>query len=88
MSKKDEMANGTPRFCVSHTPFNGANFFGVGTGHSRSSGENRFESLFGTNSKLLRGVFGPRSTPNDYLNTVLNDVVSLRQSCRNKQPSH
>ena len=55
---------------------------------SGRQGENRIESLFGTNTKLLHGVFGPTSTPNDYLNTVLDDVVSLPGSCRNKQPSH
>jgi len=32
---------------------------------------NRFGSRFGTNTKLLLGVIGPISTPNDYLNTVL-----------------
>ena len=43
---------------------------------------------FGTNTKLLRAVTGPISTRNDYLNTVFDDVVSLRGSCRNKRPSH
>ena len=45
--------------------------------------ENRLESRFGTNTKLLRGVFGPISTPNDYPNLVFNDVISLCGSCRN-----
>ena len=45
-------------------------------------------SRFGTNTKLLRAVTGPISTRNDYLNTVFDDVVSLRGSCRNKRPSH
>ena len=44
---------------------------------------NTFGSRFGTNTKLLRGVFGPISTPNDYLSTVFDDVVSLCGSCRN-----
>ena len=46
---------------------------------------NRFESRFWKNPKLLRGVIGPISTPNDYLNTVFNDidVISLCESCRN-----
>ena len=43
---------------------------------------NTFGSRFGTNTKLLRGVFGPTSMPNDYLNTVFDDVVSLCGSCR------
>ena len=34
------MADGNPRrLCVSHSPFNGADFCGKGTGHLRSSGE-------------------------------------------------
>ena len=41
---------------------------------------NRFESQFGTNTKLLRKVIGPKSTPNDRLNTLDDDVVS-RCSC-------
>ena len=46
---------------------------------------NRFGSRFWKNPKLLRGVIGPISTPNDYLNTVFNDidVISLCESCRN-----
>ena len=40
-------------------------------------------SRFGTNTKLLCGVIGPISTPNDYLNTVFDDGVRLRGSCRN-----
>ena len=46
---------------------------------------NRFESRFWKNPKLLRGVIGPISTPNDYLNTVFHDidVISLCESCRN-----
>ena len=44
---------------------------------------NKFGSWFGTNKKLLRGVNGPISTTNDYLNTAYNDVVCLCGSCRN-----
>ena len=45
---------------------------------------NRFGSPFGTNTKLLRGVIGSIFTPNDYLNTVFNEVVSqLPGSCEN-----
>ena len=39
-------------------------------------------SRLGTNTKLLRGIVGPVSTPNDYLNTVFDEVVSLRRSFR------
>ena len=48
----------------------------------------RFGSRFGTNTNLLRGVIGPISTRNDYLNTVIGNAVSLRGSCRNKRPSY
>ena len=47
---------------------------------------NRFGTRFETNTKLLRGVIRPISTPNDYLNTVFDDVVSLCRSCRNNVP--
>ena len=39
------------------------------------------------NTKLLHGVMGPISTPNDYLNTVFDDAVSLHESCKT-MPSH
>ena len=35
------------------------------------------------NTKLLHGVIGPISMPNDYLNTVFHDVVSLCGRGRN-----
>ena len=63
MSKKDKMADGSPRrFCVSHSPF-------------KVSGRlaNRFGSRFGRNTKLLRGVIGPISSPSDYLDTASDD---------------
>ena len=34
------------------------------------------------NTKLLRGVIGPIFTLNDYLNTVFDNVVGLRGSCK------
>ena len=34
-------------------------------------------SRFGKNIKLLRGVIGLRSIPNDYLYAVFDDVISL-----------
>ena len=79
--KRDKMVDGTPRrLCMSHSPFNGANFCGeVIPSHL----VNRFGSWFGTNNKLSRGVIGPISTTNDYLNTAYNDVVCLCGSCRN-----
>ena len=41
---------------------------------------NRNGSRIGANKKKLRGVIAPTSTPNDYLDTVVDDVVSLRGS--------
>ena len=77
MSKKDKMAGGSPRrFCVSHSPFKGADYCGEKLGRGRViSGRlaNRFGSRFGTNTKLLRGVIGPISSPSDYLDTACDD---------------
>ena len=73
VQQNDKMADGIPRrLCVSHSPFNGADFWEE-TGHFRSSCETIWES----NSKLLHLVIGNISTPNDYLNTEFDDVVSL-----------
>ena len=60
----------------------GADFYGEGKGH-RFGLANRFGTRFGTNTKLSHGVIRPISTPNDYLNKVFDDVVSLCGSCRN-----
>ena len=43
---------------------------------------NRFGRELGTNTKLMHGVIDSISTPNDYLNTAFDDVVSLCRSCR------
>lgn len=51
--------------------FNGANFCLEGMGHFRPSGEPG--SQFGMNAKLLHGS---KSMPNDYVNTVFNDIGS------------
>ena len=41
------MAEGTPRrLCVSHSPFNAADFCGEGTGHFSSSGEHIWKSIW------------------------------------------
>ena len=39
-----------------------------------------------TNTNLLRGVIGSISTWNEYLNTVFNDVVSLRGAALARSP--
>ena len=59
-----------------------ADFFGEGTSISGRL-TNTFGSRFGTSTKLFRGVIGPISTPNDYLNAVFDDIISLCGSCRN-----
>ena len=63
-------------------PSMGADFYGEGKGH-RFGLANRFGARFGTNTKLSHGVIRPISTPNDYLNKVFDDLVSLCGSCRN-----
>ena len=84
MSKKYKMADVTPRrFCVCHFFFNRTDLWREGRVISCCLA-NRFGSPFGTNTKLLRGVIGSTFTPNDYLNTVFNEVFSqLPGSCEN-----
>ena len=74
-NKKNKKADGSPRRrYVSHSLFNRADSCGERTGIS---------SRFGTSTKLFRGVIGPISTPNDSLNAVFDDIISLCGSCRN-----
>ena len=44
---------------------------------------NRNGSRIGANKKKLRVVIAPIFTPNDYLDTVVDDIVSLRWSKKN-----
>ena len=82
-TKQNKKADGSPRRrYVSHSLFNRADFCGEATGISGRL-TNRFGSRFGTSTKLFRGVIGPISTPNDYLNAVFDDIISLCGSCRN-----
>ena len=53
-------------------------------------GDGLFQVVWGTDlevhlerTKLLGGVIGSISRPNDYLNTVFDDVVSLPGNCEN-----
>ena len=83
--KKKKKADGSPRRrYVSHSLFNRADFCGEGTGISGRL-TNRFGSRFGTSTKLFRGVIGPISTPNDSLNAVFDDIISLCGSWKKKQ---
>ena len=43
-------------------------------------------SWYRINNKLFRGVIGPISVPNDYLNALFNDVIILWESYRNNVP--
>lgn len=45
--------------------------------------KNRFGFRLGTNTDLFRDVVGPITMPNNYLNTIFDDVISLCWSCRN-----
>ena len=82
--KQNKKADGSARRrYVSHSLFNRADSCGEGTGISGRCLTNRFGSRFGTSTKLFRGVIGSISTPNDYLNAVFDDIISLCGSCRN-----
>ena len=82
--QKNKKADGSPRRrYVSHSLFNRADFCGEGTGISGRL-TNRFGSRFGTSTELFREVIGPISTPNDYLNAVFDDIISLCGSWKKK----
>ena len=89
MPKKDKMLDGAPRRLCKYHPslkFMGLIFVGRGWVISGLLADG-FGSWFGMNTKLLHGVMGPISIPNDYLNTVFDDAVSLYGSCKT-MPSH
>ena len=66
VQQKDNMTDTTPRkLGVSHS-----SSMGPISARGDGSFQVRFGSRFGTNTKLLREVITPISTPNDYLNTV------------------
>ena len=44
---------------------------------------NRNGSRIGANKKKLRGIISPLSAPSDYLDTVVDDIVSLRWGKKN-----
>ena len=75
--EKGKMADGAPRtLCVFHSRLNAADFGERGRVISGLL-EDRFGSQFGTNSNLLGGVIGPKSTRID---TVFDYIVSLLAS--------
>ena len=66
VQQKDNMTDRTPgRLYVCHS-----SSMGPISARGDRSFQVRFGSLFGTNTKLLREVIKPISTPNDYVNTV------------------
>ena len=65
--RRTKMADGTPKGLACPIHFSVEPIF-AGSGRVISGRlVKRFESRFGTNTKLLHGVIGPISTPNDYL---------------------
>ena len=90
MSKKDKMADRTPRrLCVSHFPFNGANFDGEGMGHFRLSGKQAWKLIW-NERKIIVWSYWPYIYAEwlSNLYSIHSDVVSLWRSFRNKWPSH
>ena len=74
-----------PEGFASYSLLNGADICREGTGHFRSSGKQKWKSNWSEQKKLRGVIFPPISTPNDYLDTVVDDVVSPRWS--KKMPS-
>lgn len=78
VQQKDKRADGTPRrLCLSHCLFNRVDYCGKGTGHFWLSGKQLWKTIWNKCMELL--VLYP--CPNDSLNTVFDDVVSLFGSC-------
>ena len=71
-----------PEGFASYSLLNGADICGE-AGHFRSSGKQKWKSNRSEQKKKLRGVIAPISTPNDYLDTVVDDVVSPSWSQKN-----
>ena len=68
-----KIVDGSPRSrCMSHFPFNGADFCGEGTGHFRSSCECISKSIW-KEQKIIAWSYWPYI----YIYTVFDDVISL-----------
>ena len=74
-----------PEGFASYSLLNGADICGEGTGYFRLSGKQKLKSNW-SEQKKLRGVIAPMSTPNEYLDTVVDDVVSSSWSQKNALP--
>ena len=79
MSKKDKMTHSQKG-----SPSNGAEICEEGTGHFRWSGEPAWTSIW-SEHKISAWSYWLYwlSTPNDYLDTIFDKLVSLWMSCRN-----
>ena len=75
-----------PEGFASYSLLNGADICREGTGHFRSSCKQKWKSNWSEQNKLRGVIFPSISTPNDYLDTVVDDVVSLRWSKKNAFP--
>ena len=68
-----KIVDGSPRSrCMSHFPFNGADFCGEGTGHFRSSCECISKSIW-KEQKIIAWSYWPYI----YIYTVFDDVIGL-----------
>ena len=76
------MEDGSPRRRAFPGHSLGVDFYGEGTSHFSSSGEQIWNSIWNEH-KIIARSYSPYIYPNDYLNTVFDDIISLRGSCRN-----
>ena len=76
-----------PEGFASYSLLNGADICREGTGHFRSSCKQKWKSNWSEQNKLRGVIFPSISTPNDYLDTVVDDVVSLRWSKKKCLPT-
>ena len=75
-----------PEGFASYSLLNGADICGEGTESFQVVWQTEIEVELERTKKKLRGVIAPISTPNDYLDTVVDDVVSPSWSQKNAFP--
>ena len=84
--KKTKWPMDLPEGFASYSLFNGADICRERTDNFWSSCKQKWKSNWSEQNKLRGVIFPPISTPNDYLDTVVDDVVSLRWSKKNALP--
>ena len=84
--KKDKMADGSPRRLCVLLPPQWGRYLREGDRSFQVVWQTEMEVELERTTKKLRVVIAPISTPNDYLDTVVDDVVSLRWSKKNALP--